>query len=1084
MSPKHTISDANNAKAEPSKLTPTDVMIAGLKSAHDLTDSYIYTKDLEGRYLYVNKNVAKLFQMPQDEIVGKDDSCFFDINHAQDLRQTDLLVIERGEPIEREEKNVLKSTGETRYYQSIKMPVRSMAGEIIGVCGISTDITERKLDQLRFKDRESKLEAIVSNSPSSLSLKTPDGRYTLANPNLQKIHHLTEAEIIGKTDFDLYPEQVARNLRQNDELVLRTKAKHSIEESIPVDGQPRSYMSHIFPVLDESGNIQLICRISLDITDSKRAQRNLRDSEERMRLFIEHAPAALAMFDREMRYIAASHRWMTDYSLEGQEVTGRSHYEVFPNIPDRWKTVHRQALSGETIALKEDRFERPDGSIQWLSWEVRPWYDAENEIGGIIVFTEDISERKYAMERLKLWVESFDKSNLGLAIADATTNKFIMVNPAFARQRGYEPHELTGMPVLSVFPPDAEADVRAMIRNLDTQLHLVFESEHITKDGRRFPVLLDLTTILASDGKPMNRIAYALDISDHKRDEKRLKEQEELLKEMSSLAHIGGWEFDPSTGQGTWTDETARIHELDPSHATSKQYGLEFYRGGSREKIERAVAEAIVHGTPYDLELEMITTKGNAKWVRTICRPTVRDGKVEKVWGAIQDITHQKLAEAQIAHLAYHDQLTDLPNRRLMQDRIRHALSSTARSNKNCALLLIDLDNFKDLNDTLGHDVGDELLKKVARRANELVREQDTFARIGGDEFLLLMEELSETTVEAAKQAEHLGKKLLHALNDAFVFEKHEERITCSIGATIFTGLDQNIDEILKQADIAMYEAKKAGRNTMRFFDQNTQRAISARVALEKDLYHALEKQELQLHYQLQVTSSGHPIGVEALARWHHPGRGWVSPAEFIPVAEESTLILDIGNWVLETACAQLSVWQQDEQTRDLMIAVNVSSKQFAHDGFTAELRGMLRQYGVDPSHLKLEITESMLLHNIERMINILTELKEIGVMLSLDDFGTGYSSLSYLKRLPLDQLKIDQSFVRDIEFDDNDRSIVQTIIAMAGKLGLESIAEGVETEGQRNFLQESGCFNYQGYLFGKPMTIDQVDALLKQGKL
>ncbi|MDO8207221.1 MAG: EAL domain-containing protein, partial [Gallionella sp.] len=410
-------------------------------------------------------------------------------------------------------------------------------------------------------------------------------------------------------------------------------------------------------------------------------------------------------------------------------------------------------------------------------------------------------------------------------------------------------------------------------------------------------------------------------------------------------------------------------------------------------------------------------------------------------------------------------------------------LASSTRSGRKGALLFIDLDNFKTINDTLGHDIGDLLLQQVAQRLESCMREGDTVARIGGDEFVVMLEDLSEHTIEAAAQTEAVGEKILTALNQLYQLASHEHHSTASIGVTLFNGHQQAIDELLKQADIAMYQSKKAGRNTLCFFDLQMQEVINARASLEGELHKALEKQQFHLYYQIQVDSSRRPLGAEALIRWIHPERGLVSPTQFISLAEETGLILPIGQWVLETACAQLKLWQQDVLTRDLILAVNVSAKQFNHADFVAQTRATVQRHDINPMRLKLELTESLFLENIEDIIATMNALKELGVQFSLDDFGTGYSSLQYLKRLPLDQLKIDQSFVRDLAVDGSDKAIVSTIIAMARNLNLDVIAEGVETEDQQQLLLGSGCTNYQGYMFGKPMPIEQFEALLKKGK-
>ena len=471
-------------------------------------------------------------------------------------------------------------------------------------------------------------------------------------------------------------------------------------------------------------------------------------------------------------------------------------------------------------------------------------------------------------------------------------------------------------------------------------------------------------------------------------------------------------------------------------------------------------------------------------WLDLTCASS-RDGSGNVVGGIaiVQDFTERKNSEERINNLAFYDPLTHLPNRRLLMNRLQLALASSARTGREGALLLIDLDNFKTLNDTLSHQVGDLFLQQVALRLAACVREDDTVARLGGDEFIVMLENLSEHALEAAAHTEAVGEKILAALGQPCQLITNEHHCSCSIGAVLFNSNSQTTDELLKQADIAMYQSKKAGRNTLRFFDPQMQASITARVSLEAELRKALEKQQFQLHYQIQVDSARRPLGAEALIRWIHPERGMISPAQFIPLAEETGLILSIGLWVLETACAQLKAWQQDALTRDLVLAVNVSARQFHQADFVAQVHDAVQRHAINPMRLKLELTEGMLLADVEDTIATMNILSEIGIQFSMDDFGTGYSSLQYLKRLPLDQLKIDQSFIRNIVTDNSDRAIVRTIIVMAQSLGIAVIAEGVETEENRLFLLENGCFHYQGYLFGKPAPIEQFEESLKQGR-
>lgn len=468
------------------------------------------------------------------------------------------------------------------------------------------------------------------------------------------------------------------------------------------------------------------------------------------------------------------------------------------------------------------------------------------------------------------------------------------------------------------------------------------------------------------------------------------------------------------------------------------------------------------------------------KWL-TITAVKGDDGIVTHYVGSHLDITERKLTQEKIQHLAFYDHLTDLPNRVLLMDRLKQALASCSRSNRKGALLYIDLDNFKNLNDTLGHDIGDQLLIQTTQRLESCIRECDTVARLGGDEFMVMLCDLSEHAIEAAAQTESTAEKILATLDQNYQLGTYSHHCTASIGVTLFEDQQQNPEELLKQADIAMYQAKNAGRNTLCFFDPKMQINIAARVLMEEELHTALKLQQFELHYQLQVNNSGRPLGAEALIRWHHTERGLVSPLDFIPLAEETGLILPIGKWVLDTACAQLKVWENSRLTCDLVLAVNVSAKQFHQPEFVKHVQAALSHYAIKPERLKLELTEGMLLENIEETIANMNALKTAGVKFSLDDFGTGYSSLQYLKRLPLNQLKIDQSFVRDIVNDPNDRAIVRTIIAMAKSMGLDVIAEGVELELQQQILLKKGCLNFQGYLFAKPLPIAQFEALLEK---
>jgi diguanylate cyclase (GGDEF)-like protein/PAS domain S-box-containing protein len=539
------------------------------------------------------------------------------------------------------------------------------------------------------------------------------------------------------------------------------------------------------------------------------------------------------------------------------------------------------------------------------------------------------------------------------------------------------------------------------------------------------------------------------------------------------------------------TDRGAKIQRVNRAFTELKGYSAEeavgrtpalLKSGRHDQEFYQGIWEALRRENYWQGELWNRRKNGEVYpvWM-TISAVLASDGRVTHYVGSFADITQHKEAEAKLHRLAFYDPLTELPNRRLLLERLRQGFAASARSGQHGAILFIDLDHFKTLNDTKGHDVGDQLLTQVAVRLRSCMRGDDSIARLGGDEFVVMLEDLSKQEATAAKRAEAVAEKIRTAITQPYSIGGHEYHSTPSIGVSLFFDHTETADEMLRRADVALYRAKAAGRNTLRFFDPSMQAALEAHAALEEELRHALQLEQLKPYLQMQMDSTRRIVGAEVLLRWEHPERGLISAADFIPLAEESGLIVPIGRWVLETACAKLKTWAAQPLTRELKLAVNVSARQFRQRDFVTQVRRVLELTGANPTRLTLELTESLVVDNVEETIEIMQALKSLGVGFSMDDFGTGYSSLSYLRRLPLAQLKIDRSFVLDLVTDPNDEVIVRTIISMAKSLGLDVLAEGVETEEQLAFLSRHGCLAFQGSLFSPPLPVADFERLLTQ---
>jgi diguanylate cyclase (GGDEF)-like protein/PAS domain S-box-containing protein len=744
----------------------------------------------------------------------------------------------------------------------------------------------------------------------------------------------------------------------------------------------------------------------------------------------------------------------------------RVHPDDRSNLDHAW----RAAFNGDEFDHEHRMMVGP--SARWIRQNAELTYAADGKAIGALGIVQDITERKLVEGALRESEERYRTAFLtspdSVNITRLSDGLYLEVNDGFLKMLGWTREESVGRTSLDMNIWQKPEDRQRLVEALQRDGHCEnLEAGFVAKDGR---VVIGLMSahMMELKGQPCV-LTVTRDITERKAAEDKLRKLSQAIEQSSDSIII--------------TNVDATIEYVNEAFVRSTGFSREdaigknpriLRSGKTPQETYTALWDAITHGQPWNGEF-VNRNKDGKEYTESAAISPIRqpDGLVTHYLGVHTDITTKKAAEERINSLAFFDPLTELPNRRLLLDRLKQATAASARNQRYGALFFIDLDNFKTLNDTLGHDIGDLLLQQTALRLTNCVREGDTVARLGGDEFVLLLESLSENAQDAATSAEAVGEKIIYALNQPYQLAGFTCHSSPSIGVTLFADDPVSLEDLLKHADLAMYQAKEAGRNALRFFEPEMQAAVSARAALESDLHTAVRDGQFVLHYQAQVDRAGGITGIEALLRWQHPERGLVSPLTFISLAEETGLIVPIGRWVLETACTQLSTWSLRSEMSGLSIAVNVSACQFFQPDFVGQILTILEQTGANPNRLKLELTESLLVSNIDNVIAKMQTLKAIGVGFSLDDFGTGYSSLSYLKRLPLDQLKIDQSFVRDILTDPNDAAIAKMVIVLAGSLGLAVIAEGVETVAQRDFLAVQGCYAYQGYLFSKPIPIE-----------
>jgi diguanylate cyclase (GGDEF)-like protein/PAS domain S-box-containing protein len=819
----------------------------------------------------------------------------------------------------------------------------------------------------------------------------------------------------------------------------------------------------------------------------KNQQRFLLESQQRLEQLARHSRSIIWEVDEQGMYTYVSDVAYDVLGYTSTEMIGRYFYDLHPEGDrEAFKKVALEVFQRkEPFTNFKNRAVNKEGMIVWLMTNGIPILSPDGRLLGYRGNDTDITEWQKAEDVI---VES---RNLLDTIIDtipirvfwkSKTLRYLGCNTLFARDAGLDsPQKLIGKNDYQMtWSPEAELyrtdDFAVMESGVPK---LFYEEKQTTPDGDTIWLSTSKIPLKNSAGEIIGILGTYEDITQQKEMQSSLRINAKMLNEAQHFAHMGSWSLDLRHNNLVWSDEVYNIFEIDKTRfgATYEAF-LNQIHPDDREMVNHAYLNSLQTKEPYALTHRLLMEDGRIKWVReTGISEFDEEGNPMSSMGTVQDISDRKIAEDTMNQLAFFDSLTDLPNRTLLMDRLKQARVISDRNGQFSALLFVDLDNFKMLNDTLGHGMGDELLQQAALRFRTSLREGDTVARFGGDEFVVLLLGLGGEKKQAASVAKGIGKKILATLNAPYELETLSYQLSASMGITLFKGNTINNDELMKQADLAMYKSKDAGRNTLSFFDPEMERSLKERALMEEEIRRGIDEEQFILYYQPQVDEKGIVYAAEVLIRWNHPERGIVSPAEFIPIAEETGMILPLGKWILKRACEVIAAWEDQELFSPLSLAVNVSVRQFNEHDFVEQVLSVLKESRANPSRLKLELTESLLVHNIEETIGKMERLRAQGIHFSLDDFGTGYSSLSYLKKLPLAQLKIDQSFVRDILTDSNDAIICKSTIALAESMGLSVIAEGVETHEQFESLFSFGCLAYQGYWFSRPLPLEAFEA-------
>ena len=1023
------------------------------------------------RIVYANDAIKRYTGCDAADLIGKSPSIFY--RSGENIEARDKI---RDAIRARVACSILlqhtKDDGTLMWVEMTTYPIRSADGTVINWMAVRRDVTERKRSEEAHLATESRLALLMSQLPVAILTYDREMRVTSAAGAQLPTFREPLATFVGQHLRDILG---PANPFTGAVVGMHERALNGESSSTVKDEAAGSVETFVQPFRNPEGVIVGSVTVLVDVTESRRAEAALRAEESRSRLVLDQMPAMLWTIDTDFRITSSKGAGLAGLGLKPDQLLGTSLYDYVQSDDPEFAPIkaHQIALHGEARSYLTTMGERS------LRAHIEPLRDSSGTITGAIGVALDITAELEAQEsvraaesRLALLVRQLP----ALMWATDTDMRVTWTDGKALEGIGLERGQGVGMALQSYFKGvDPKFALERHHREALDGKPAGYVQEWM---GRLFNVHLE--PIRASDGTVNGALGIAIDVTEQMQTEEALKKSELSLAAAQEIAHLGNWERDFETGATTYSNECLRILGLVPGRDEIASAGFyELDHPDDAEFVRRTCAESKAALSAYRIDHRIVRRDGVVRWVHEQGEYVVDEhGKPMKLIGTLLDITERKQAEERLAHLAHHDPLTDLPNRIMLNDRLAQSIAHAERNGRVAAVLFLDLDRFKDINDTLGHSTGDRMLTIVSERLLACLRTGDTVARSGGDEFIIVLADVAQFD-----DVTKVANRIVDSFSRPFAIDGRELYASASIGISVFPYDGHDVDSLIRCADTAMYQAKDSGRNNFQFFTSKMHAKAVARLTLEGDLRRAIERGQLVLHYQPVLNlASGLVVGAEALVRWNHPEHGLVLPADFVPLAEQTGLIVPIGEWVLNSACAQARMW--DKRGNDpLRVMVNISARQFQERNLGDVIDRALAASGLPAKRLELEITESVVMRDTDETIRSLKALKAKGLRLSVDDFGTGYSSLGYLKLFPVDTLKIDRSFVRDISVDAFDEAIVSAIVGLARSLHLQVIAEGVETQTQLTLLRRVGCDEMQGHLFSKAVPADEFEALLFEGR-